>query len=800
MRSTGSPGVECGITPSVPRQVGPQGRIVYVAGNLPGRSQTFVYQEIVGLRAAGVRVAAVTARANPFTTSLAAELGGVHALSGPGFVREALRGLLVSPREALIAVRELAAGPFPSARERLKTGFHVILGLSLAAHVRRIGAGYVHAHHFGMASTAAFVAARVCRVPFGFTAHGSDMVAPVLLRQVAGAASVVVAASEYIRYRLAEQAPDVAPRVRVVRCGVPLERFASSPRRVAHEHLRLLHVGSLLEPKDHDTLLAAARDLRRAGVPFELRLVGEGPRRAAIERRIRAHGLVDHVTLVGALANHELPALYEWADVFVLSSRREGLPVVLVEALASGLAVVSTNVGGIPELIRDGVEGFLVPPGDSSALAGAVVRLRDPQLRRQMGRRGTERVSVHDLTSVATTLRDLFPIVPLDHESMAPRGASFRPRIRGAPAIERSLQVSVVIPAHNDDGMIGRALASVAAQRPRLPAEVIVVDDSSTDGTASVAADLGASVIRHGRKQGAAAARNTGIAAATQPWVALLDTNDEWLPHHLATLWELREGHVLATGAVIHRVRQNRPDRVTHRALKGRPLPIPRAGVLPRNLVSRSATIVRRSVLEEIVGCDTGLPLSEDYDLWISVLEHGTGVVSPTPVSVCDDDAESARGLTASRAVRGGRAQEAPGRRFLLRHPARLAAVLGGSVRSALELRRSGAVAGDGGPSVAILAVTPAQRVAALHLLAGRPAVDLGRCGSRICALVRLLRRPTSMAFVSTSTEALLVRLIGVRPLWPDRGEHQLRSTRYPLDDQPGEGKRRAGVASFGQP
>ena len=115
-----------------------------------------------------------------------------------------------------------------------------------------------------------------------------------------------------------------------------------------------------------------------------------------------------------------------------------------------------------------------------------------------------------------------------------------------APA---KLPVSVIIPAFNRADTLPRALHSILAQRPAVPTEIIVVDDHSEDESATVAATLGARVIRHDRNQGAAAARNTAVTAAGQPWLATLDSDDEWLPDHLATLWPLRAGHVLVAGA-----------------------------------------------------------------------------------------------------------------------------------------------------------------------------------------------------------------------------------------------------------
>jgi glycosyltransferase involved in cell wall biosynthesis len=180
--------------------------------------------------------------------------------------------------------------------------------------------------------------------------------------------------------------------------------------------------------------------------------------------------------------------------------------------------------------------------------------------------------------------------------------------------------------------MLARALESVAAQRPARPAEVIVVDDASTDGTAAVAERLGARVLVHDVNRGAAAARNTGVAAASQPWLAMLDSDDEWLPHHLATLWRLREDHALVAGASIAVSDDGRPPRY-HGPLTRRPrvLPSP-ASLYPENFIPASGVLVSRQAVLTAGGYRTDLRYAEDLDLWIRVIDAGSAVVTPRVV------------------------------------------------------------------------------------------------------------------------------------------------------------------------
>jgi len=197
------------------------------------------------------------------------------------------------------------------------------------------------------------------------------------------------------------------------------------------------------------------------------------------------------------------------------------------------------------------------------------------------------------------------------------------------------LPVSIVIPAYNRAELVRRALASVAAQRPRPAAEVIVVDDCSTDETGQVAAELGAHVIRHDRNRGEAAARNSGVEAASYDWVALLDSDDEWLPGHLDTLWPLREGHVLVAGSALHRYDDGSGDRFHGTPTRApRTLESPLDLVYPSNLIPASASMIKRDEILAVGGYREGMHHAADFDLYLRVLERGTGVVTPDVVAI----------------------------------------------------------------------------------------------------------------------------------------------------------------------
>ena len=196
-----------------------------------------------------------------------------------------------------------------------------------------------------------------------------------------------------------------------------------------------------------------------------------------------------------------------------------------------------------------------------------------------------------------------------------------------------TLPVTVVIPAYNRADMLPRAIASVRAQRPLRPAEIVVVDDGSTDNTTAVASRQGARVVGHEENRGAAAARNTGVEAAGQPWIALLDSDDEWLPHHLATLWDHRDGRVIAGGAAV-RLGELPGDVRYSGATSDGPLELrsPAQIAFPENPLPASGVLVRRDAVVGAGGFDPSLRYAEDFDLWMRVLEQGAGVALPVVV------------------------------------------------------------------------------------------------------------------------------------------------------------------------
>ena len=239
---------------------------------------------------------------------------------------------------------------------------------ALAPHV-------IHAHWATYPSTAALLLSRSLGIPFSFTAHAHDIyLENHLVDAKLRAAAFAVTISEFNRQLLeARFGAQNATKVRVVHCGIPLERFPFQPED--REPGLILAVGRLDPIKGFRVLIDACELLRTAGVRFTCDIVGDGPQRKELAARVERSGLGEHVRLRGALAGQEVRRLLYRASVFALPSmvtpegNMDGIPVALMEAMASGVPVVSTTVSGIPELVRDGQTGHLVAPGDSDAVS-----------------------------------------------------------------------------------------------------------------------------------------------------------------------------------------------------------------------------------------------------------------------------------------------------------------------------------------------------------------------------------------------------------------------------------------------
>jgi colanic acid/amylovoran biosynthesis glycosyltransferase len=257
---------------------------------------------------------------------------------------------------------------------------------SFASAIRAFAPDLVHAHFATQPTAAASALAAELGVPFTFTAHHYDIYRKPpedFAARAARASAVVTVADANVRH-IVERFGVPATHLRVIPCGVDTARFRPNGAGVSPPWI--VCVARLSPIKNHLVLLEACAALRARGIEFRCVLVGEGRARGEIEAARTRLGLDEHVVLAGAATQTEVLSFWRRAAIAALSSDSEGVPVSLMEAAACGVPVVATAVGGVSELVDDGITGLLVPPGDAAAFAAALeVLLRDPALGRRLG-------------------------------------------------------------------------------------------------------------------------------------------------------------------------------------------------------------------------------------------------------------------------------------------------------------------------------------------------------------------------------------------------------------------------------
>ena len=290
----------------------------------------------------------------------------------------------------------LASSRGLSIRDRLRTVAHFGLGVSVAGQLRENG--HVRPCARSLHRSRRHRRTRrgaVLDVPYSVTAHAADIyVSPLLLRTKLAAGDFVTTCTGYNRSHLAEVAPEASGRIVLAYHGLDLERYDPTSRFPSTVPT-MLAVGQLREKKGFIHLLHACRDLADRGMAFRCEIIGEGPQRADLERGMQDLGLEHHVAFLGAQSHDEVIDAYRRARLFVLpcvvgdDGDRDGIPNVILEAMAMSLPVVSTRHSGIPEVVEHGATGLLVPPADSTQLADVWSQvLEDPAAGEEMGVQG----------------------------------------------------------------------------------------------------------------------------------------------------------------------------------------------------------------------------------------------------------------------------------------------------------------------------------------------------------------------------------------------------------------------------
>ncbi|HEY7721627.1 MAG TPA: glycosyltransferase [Pedococcus sp.] len=411
-------------------------QVIYVVRSWPRLSQTFIVNEVLALEQQGVELA-IFSLARSGETLVQPQVARVHApvvyledrarLRGRARLWPYLEVLADSPtrfvRTALFALRHrgLADG-YGECTTRECFAQAVLIARAVT---RRRASGdrvaHLHAHFAHDPALVGLFASRLAGLTFSFTAHARDLLQippSSLAARAAGAVAVVTCCEANAGYISSAVPAADRPPVSVVHHGVDLRRFAPVERRSTGDDRApaITSIGRLVEKKGFDDLLRALALLATGGLRFTCRIYGDGPLLEPLTRLRDELDLAPCVEFMGARDSDEVVAALAHTDVFALTPRvtedgdRDGIPNVLVEAMASAVPVVTTSVGGVPELVQDGVNGAMVPPGDPSLIAqGLATLLADPDLRARMGTSARATVEDdYDVNAAALRLAGIF--------------------------------------------------------------------------------------------------------------------------------------------------------------------------------------------------------------------------------------------------------------------------------------------------------------------------------------------------------------------------------------------------------
>jgi len=398
-------------------------KVAYIMSRFPKISETFILYEILEQERLGnsVEVYPLLREHQPVTHPEAermVERAHFHPFISLPIILANWYFILRQPIAYFKTVFEILGGTFGSKNFFFGAMAYLPKSVRFAYEMQQQGIQHIHAHFCNHPALAALIIHRLTGIPFSFTAHGSDLHKDKrMLDRKTAASAFAVTISNFNKQEMIKACGESRrDKIQIIRCGIDPEVFLPASQKNGKSLFRIICVASFEEVKGHKYLVEACRLLRDAGIDFVCDLIGDGPVAGQIARQIAEANLKDKVIMHGSRKRQEVADMMRAADVKVLASvptaegKREGIPVVIMEAMASGMPVISTQLSGIPELVDDGRTGILVQPGDAEALFCALQKFyKDSELRYKMGRAGREKVlREFNLRVNAAKLADLF--------------------------------------------------------------------------------------------------------------------------------------------------------------------------------------------------------------------------------------------------------------------------------------------------------------------------------------------------------------------------------------------------------
>ena len=394
--------------------------IAYLVGHYPGTSETFILREILAMRQAGLKVVTASVREpdvpkNGFTQIEQEEADRTFYVQRRGAARVLLDQFVCFGTRPIAYLRGLWKAVSLARWDMPLIVYHLIYlaeAVSLGRWLQKSQVKHVHVHFANATCIVALLVDKIFGIPYSVSVHGSnefyDVYRQRLSEKMEGAMFARFISSFTRSQLMYVTRPEQWSKFEVCRLGVDPDKFLPRPAP-QNEVATFLCVGRLVLAKGQIILLHSAAQLAGEGIPFHIFFVGGGPDADLLQAEASRLGLDEAVTFCGPLNQDVLLSYWNKADAFILPSFAEGVPVALMEAMSKEIPCVTTPVGGISELIESGVDGILVPPSDSVALAEAVRRLAtDTQLRESLGRAARQKIlRLYDLRRNAPQMAEL---------------------------------------------------------------------------------------------------------------------------------------------------------------------------------------------------------------------------------------------------------------------------------------------------------------------------------------------------------------------------------------------------------
>ena len=400
-------------------------KIAYLAPEIPALSATFVYNEILELEKTGVSVVPVsvhrpgTPAEDEAVQDLVKRTHYLYETPLSGVIRDNLRMVLSHPlrftRTFLIACTD-ALGMSARPRTALGIMYRFFAASTMAGILIRNRCRHIHAHFAHVPTDIAMYASSLAGIPYSFTAHANDLFERGwLLKEKARRSAFTVVISRFNKEFLVNSGAH-ENKIHVIHCGVDSRTFPAGRSRRRSKTLKIGTLGRMVEKKGFDTLIDAVGILSDSGRSLSITIAGDGPLLQALNEQARMIGLDGSIIFPGPISHDSVSSWLKSLDIFILPCRKDtngdmdGIPVVLMEAMLSGIPVVSTRISGIPELIEDGVSGCLADPDDPSELAGAIERIADdPDFSKTIRKNARNKVlSDFDLVKNTKKLAELY--------------------------------------------------------------------------------------------------------------------------------------------------------------------------------------------------------------------------------------------------------------------------------------------------------------------------------------------------------------------------------------------------------